>query len=69
MAQVTPMVIDGKTVQGTSGKTIDVINPATEEVVGRVAAATSAEVDAAARSAHKALASGGRLRPLTARRR
>ncbi len=54
MAEVTPMVIDGKTVQGSSGRTIDVINPATEEVVGRVAAATADEVDRAVRSSHKA---------------
>ncbi len=54
MAELAPMLIDGKTVQGSSGKTIDVINPATEQVVGRVAAATADEVDGAVRSSHAA---------------
>ena len=54
MAEVTPMVIDGKDFQGRSGKTIEVINPSTEEVVGRVAAATADDVDHAVRSSYRA---------------
>jgi malonate-semialdehyde dehydrogenase (acetylating)/methylmalonate-semialdehyde dehydrogenase len=46
--------VDGKRVAGTSGKTGDVFNPATGELTGRVAFATTAEVDAAVASAAKA---------------
>jgi succinate-semialdehyde dehydrogenase/glutarate-semialdehyde dehydrogenase len=52
--EVTPMVIDGKAVAGASGQYIDVINPSTEELAGRVPVATPEEIDAAVRSAHAA---------------
>jgi succinate-semialdehyde dehydrogenase/glutarate-semialdehyde dehydrogenase len=48
------MLIDGKPAGGASGKKIDVVNPATEEVIGCVWEATPAEVDAAVRSSAKA---------------
>ncbi len=51
---VTPMIIDGKPVTGSSGKFIDVTNPSTEELVGRVPVATPQEIDAAVKSAHAA---------------
>ena len=51
---VTPMVIDGKPVAGASGQFIDVTNPSTEELVGRVPVATPEEIDAAVRSAQAA---------------
>jgi succinate-semialdehyde dehydrogenase / glutarate-semialdehyde dehydrogenase len=54
MAEITPMIIDGKTVAPAGSRTIDVINPSTEEVVGRVGAATADDVDRAARSSYAA---------------
>ena len=52
--ETTPMIIDGKPVPGSSGEHIDVINPSTEELVGRVPVATPAEIDAAVKSSHAA---------------
>ena len=52
--ETTPMIIDGKPVTGSSGEHIDVINPSTEELVGRVPVATPAEIDAAVKSSHAA---------------
>ncbi len=52
--EVTPMIIDGKAVKGSSGKTIDVYNPSTEDLVGRVPVATGEEIDAAVKSSHAA---------------
>jgi succinate-semialdehyde dehydrogenase/glutarate-semialdehyde dehydrogenase len=52
--ELTPMIIDGKPVKGTSGKFIDVYNPSTEEWVGRVPVATPEEIDAAVKSSHAA---------------
>lgn len=46
--------IDGKEVQGTSGRFSDVFNPATGELQARVPLATPAELDAAIASAEKA---------------
>ncbi|GAA2786454.1 CoA-acylating methylmalonate-semialdehyde dehydrogenase [Saccharopolyspora taberi] len=51
--------IDGKSVEGTSGRHGDVTNPATGERTGRVAFADVSEVDAAVESAAKAFASWG----------
>ncbi len=44
------LLIDGNRVPAVSGKTFDTLNPATEEVVARVAEADAADVDAAVRS-------------------
>jgi succinate-semialdehyde dehydrogenase/glutarate-semialdehyde dehydrogenase len=52
--EVTPMIIDGKPVKGSSGKFIDVYNPSTEELIGRVPVATPDEIDAAVTSSHAA---------------
>jgi len=49
-----PMIIEGEEVTGSSGELIDVINPATEEVMGRVPAASEREVDRAVQSACRA---------------
>ncbi|MBZ4021710.1 methylmalonate-semialdehyde dehydrogenase (CoA acylating) [Rhodobacter sp. TJ_12] len=46
--------IDGKMVPGTSGRSSDVLNPATGEVIAKVALATQAELDAAVAAAEKA---------------
>jgi aldehyde dehydrogenase (NAD+) len=48
------MLIDGKLVDADSGKTFDNINPATEEVIGRVADASNAEMQRAIDAARRA---------------
>ncbi len=48
------MLIDGNLVDARSGKTFDNINPATEEVLGRVADAGHEDVDAAIAAARRA---------------
>ena len=51
------MLIDGKWVAAASGKTFDVTNPATGEVVTRVAEGDKADVDTAVRAARRAFES------------
>ena len=46
--------IDGKWVDPVTPKTLDVINPATEEVCGRISAGSAADVDKAVAAARKA---------------
>ena len=53
----TPMLIDGQFVGASSGETIDVVNPATGEVIGAIPAGTAADVDRAVRAADRALPS------------
>src|SRR4051812_48076908 len=48
------MLIDGKLVEGETGKTFDNINPATEEVIGQVADATAADMEHAIQAARTA---------------
>ena len=45
--------IDGKWQQSQSKKTYDVINPATEELIGKASKASSIDVDNALRSAQR----------------
>lgn len=52
------MCIDGKLVDCASKKTIEVLNPANEEVVGTVPHAAPEDVDAAVKAARKAFDSG-----------
>ena len=47
--------IDGKWQQSSSGDTYDVINPATEEIIGKASKATPEDVDAALQSAARGL--------------
>ncbi len=49
-----PLIIGGKHVKSTSDKWLDVLNPATQEVVARVPMATAEEVNAAVASAKEA---------------
>ena len=44
-----PMIVGSETLPGSSGKFVDVYNPSTEELIGRVPAATAEEVDLAVR--------------------
>jgi malonate-semialdehyde dehydrogenase (acetylating)/methylmalonate-semialdehyde dehydrogenase len=62
------LLIDGKFVESTAQEWRDIVNPATQELVGRVPFATKEEVDAAVASAAKAFQTW-RLTPLGARMR
>jgi malonate-semialdehyde dehydrogenase (acetylating) / methylmalonate-semialdehyde dehydrogenase len=62
------LLIDGQFVESATTQWRDIVNPATQEVVGRVPFATTAEVDAAVAAAHKAFATW-RLTPVGARMR
>ena len=48
------LLIDGEWREAVSGRTFDVLNPATEEVIARVAMAESADVELAVQSARRA---------------
>lgn len=50
----TQLFIDGKFVDAENKKTIDIINPTTEEVICKVACASKNDVDVAVKAAHKA---------------
>jgi acyl-CoA reductase-like NAD-dependent aldehyde dehydrogenase len=52
------MFIDGQWVDSESGETMDVINPANQEIVARVPLAGSADVEKAVDSSRRAFASG-----------
>ena len=45
--------IDGKWVKSSSGETYDVINPATEEIIGKASKANKKDIDACLKSAEK----------------
>ena len=45
--------IDGKWQQSSSKETYDVINPATEEVIGKASKASAADINKALKSAEK----------------
>ena len=52
------MFVDGKWLSSASGKTFEVINPATEEVVAHVAEGDKEDIDIAVKAARKAFESG-----------
>lgn len=54
----TQLFIGGQWVPAKSGKTFDTINPATEDVIARVAEGEAADVDAAVRAARRAFDEG-----------
>ena len=47
--------IDGKWQKSSSGETYDVINPATEEIIGKASKANSEDIQKALKSAEKGL--------------
>ena len=47
--------IDGKWQQSSSGETYEVINPATEEIIGKASKANSKDIQRALKSAEKGL--------------
>ena len=56
MREYLKFYIDGKWVDPVEPRTLNVINPATEEVSGKIAAGSSADVDKAVKAARKAFA-------------
>ena len=56
MREYLKFYIDGKWVEPAESKTLNVINPATEEVSGRIANGSAADVDKAVKAARKAFA-------------
>jgi aldehyde dehydrogenase (NAD+) len=56
--KLTKLLIDNKWVDAADGKTFDTYNPATGDVIGKVAAGTAVDVDKAVKAARKALESG-----------
>ena len=52
-ASASDLLIDGKLTAG-SGGTFDIVNPATEEIIGQAADATAADMDAAIAAARNA---------------
>jgi aldehyde dehydrogenase (NAD+) len=60
MREHLKFLIDGEWVEPSELRTIDVVNPATEDVCGRIAAGSAADVDKAARAARRAFASYSR---------
>jgi len=57
MRDYVKFYIDGKWVSPADSKTLDVINPANEEVAGRIGLGTAADVDTAVKAARRAFAS------------
>jgi aldehyde dehydrogenase (NAD+) len=64
----TKMLIDGKWVNSTSGRTFESINPATGDVIAHVAEGEAADVDKAVKAARKAFDKGP-WRKMSARER
>ncbi|MCV7165745.1 aldehyde dehydrogenase family protein, partial [Mycobacterium stomatepiae] len=56
MRQYTQFYIDGRWVEPVELKTLDVENPATEEVCGQIALGSAADVDQAVAAAQRAFA-------------
>src|SRR5712692_3337766 len=57
-APVRKMLIDGKWVEAASGKTFETVNPATGQVLARVAEGDKEDIDRAARAARRAFDDG-----------
>ena len=53
-SQIQDLLIDGKRVPALSGRYFDTLNPATEQVIARVAEADAADIDLAVRSSRAA---------------
>ncbi len=58
IGRIPKMMIGGKWVEAASGETLDVFNPATEEVIAKVPAGDKADVALAVKAARKAFESG-----------
>ena len=62
------LLIDGKWVDAESGKTFETRNPATDQVIGKVAEGSKADVDKAVKAARKAVEDGPWRKMSTAQR-
>ena len=58
LSKIIPLVINGKIVESSEGKTFETINPATEEVLANVALASAKDVNAAVNAAQTSFESG-----------
>ena len=58
LAKAQELFIDGRFVPAQSGRTFDVVNPATGEVFAQAAAGDAADIDLAVKAARKAFESG-----------
>src|SRR5277367_3300886 len=58
LAKKHHMLIDGKWVEAKSGKTFEVEDPATQEIIAHVPAGDKADVDLAVKAARKAFETG-----------
>jgi phenylacetaldehyde dehydrogenase len=68
ISRTQKLYIDGKWVAAASGKTFDTIDPATEEVICKVAEGDREDVDRAVKAAHKAFYEGEWSRMIPAAR-
>jgi acyl-CoA reductase-like NAD-dependent aldehyde dehydrogenase len=64
-----PLIIDGKKVESSDGRTFASVNPATEEVLAKVACATAEDVNSAVNAAVKSFESGVWSRALKSHRK
>ncbi|HEY0447110.1 MAG TPA: aldehyde dehydrogenase family protein [Allosphingosinicella sp.] len=58
LAKPGRLLIDGEWVEAQSGETLDVLDPSTREVIGKVAAGAAADVDRAVKAARRAFETG-----------
>src|SRR5438132_12408618 len=68
-APVRKMLIDGKWVEAASGKKFETVNPATGQVLARLAEGDMEDIDRAVRAARRALDDGKWLRLKSTERR
>jgi len=61
IARDFPMFIDGRSTESSDGTWLEVHDPATTELVGRVPAGTSADVDRAVAAARASFRDGSRV--------
>src|SRR5690242_7596394 len=64
--QAGKLYINGEFVDSVSGKTYDTMNPATGEVITRIAEAQAEDVDLAVKAAHAAFQEGSDWRKMNA---
>jgi acyl-CoA reductase-like NAD-dependent aldehyde dehydrogenase len=58
LGETTPLIMDGKTVESSDGKTFETVNPATEEALANVALASAEDVNSAVNAAQKSFENG-----------
>ena len=69
LSKTIPLIIDGKKVESSDGKTFETINPATESVLANVALASAENVNSAVNAATKSFESGVWSRALKSHRK